>query len=248
MKNKKKKSDLLIVIVTNKPNDERLSLLQQTILNSGFEEKDIKVLMTPPKFSWYERLNVWKNFYQQIPPDQIVLSLDAFDVLMIGHKKEIIDKFNSFHCSLVFGWANYCWPPDCPTCHKISDTYKFLNPYTDSYCYLCAGAYIGRAGYLAKLLHQHAYETNVDDQCYFSKIYDQSKDNQIKLDFKNKIFQNTTPNDWNDGKIIASPDKSERLYHIKLKEKPNVFHFDSYHYTHKDLNLCYNMMRKLYIP
>jgi len=48
----KKKNNLIILTVTNIPNDQRLALLKQTILNSGFQDSDIKVLTTPANSKW----------------------------------------------------------------------------------------------------------------------------------------------------------------------------------------------------
>ena len=242
----KKKNNLIIVTVTNIPNDQRLTLLKQTILNSGFQDSDIKVLTTPAnsKWTWNERLIVWKNFYKELPPEQLVLSLDAFDVLLFGNKKEIIKKFNSFKADLVFGWTHYCWPAECPICLNYSDKPKFINPHLNSYCFLCAGAYMGKAGYLAKLLEENPWEPNVDDQCYFSGLYENDKEDKIKLDLKNIIFQNTTPTYWNMGILKFSGKKSVRLLNNQLNSMPNVFHFDSYHYSEKDLKLSHDLMTK----
>jgi len=243
-RNKKLKSELTIVIVTNQPRDKRLQLLKYTILNSNFYRNDINVLKTPKKFSWNERLIAWKKFYKSLPPDQLVMSLDAFDIILLGNKNEIVDKFKSFKCELLFGWANYCWPVKCSICKKYKGKKKFINPHLKSRCFLCAGAYIGKAGYLAEILEKNPWTENVDDQCYFSTIYEKDSSNKIQLDFKNLIFQNTTPHYWNNGVLIKSTETSQRLLNTQLKTEPHVFHFDSYHYTAQQLKFCYDLITR----
>jgi hypothetical protein len=96
-----------IVIVTNTPKDSRLKLLKQSLYRSDFNNRDIFVLSTPEKFSWNERLLAWKKFYKTLDPDAIVLSLDAFDVIVLGSKEEIFSKFKSMNCKAVFGCVSY---------------------------------------------------------------------------------------------------------------------------------------------
>jgi hypothetical protein len=233
---------LHVVIVTNMPNDSRLGVLKTTLSKTNFSNRDIFVLNTGIKFSWNERLWAWKKFFKSLPPESIVLSLDAFDVIVLGSKEEILSKFLSMNKKLVFGWTDYCWPTYCEICIKRENTVKRLNPYTKKYCYLCAGVYIGRAGFLYDLLEKNPWPEDVDDQCYFATIFENQGNTDIILDFKNFIFQSTTSNDYNNGLLRASEKDKHRLYHSQFKTEPSIFHFDSLHYSSDQLKKYYTLM------
>lgn len=232
-----------IVIVTNIPKDPRLKLLKQSLYKADFNHRDIFVLSTPEKFTWNERLLAWKKFYKTLDPDAIVLSLDAFDVIVLGSKEEIFSKFQSLNCKAVFGCVNYCWPLECEICKNKTTHSKRWNPHTQNYSYLCAGTYMGRAGFLSNLLEKNPWSEDVDDQCYFATLFEkQDNHTDMILDFKNLIFQSTTSVYYNAGILKHSRNDKQRLFHSELNTEPSIFHFDTIHYPYNDLKACYDLM------
>jgi hypothetical protein len=108
--------------------------------------------------------------------------------------------------------------------------------------YLCAGTYIGRAGYISDLLHENPWDDNVDDQCYFATLFLQHGHKGMELDEDNVIFQNTTPKIISQGHLSFS--HKRRPMNNITGTQPCVFHFDSYHLSHKQLFHGYQLLQK----
>lgn len=234
-----------IVTVTNQPKDPRLGLLLRSAVDKGgFIREERVLLQCKSPFSWAKRLRLWRDYYSTLPRDTVVLSLDAFDVLLMALKKEILDKFYQLKASLIFGYTDYCWPSECEMCLRyLHESHpKLYSAKRKKMMYLCAGAYIGRAGYLADLLHKHPWTEDVDDQCYFATIYLQqpTKNKEIILDEDNVIFQNTTPTVLEQGFLSVT---NERPTNTITGTRPCVFHFDSYHPSFEGLSDGYQRLQ-----
>ena len=105
-------SSFQMVTVTNMPRDHRLGLLMRSaIKKGGLKRKERVVLKCDTPFSWAKRLNSWRDYYSTLPRDTIVLSVDAFDVIVMAPKEEILDKFDKLEKSegihLLFGYTDY---------------------------------------------------------------------------------------------------------------------------------------------
>jgi len=213
------KPNIVAVMVTNQPNDDRLRLLKQSLAKAGFADTEIKILSTGDKFSWAMRMDAWKQFYDSCDPNTIILSLDAFDVFVLENtRSEIIDKFQKSGHKVLFGSTNYCWPMDCDTCINRRGKTDFL----------CAGTYIGYAGVLSDIMSQHTWDEKVDDQCYFSTIYREYPEFGLGLDTTANLFQSTT--------LSADLESNnKRVTNKQTSTKPCVLHYDSAHPTYEKL-------------
>lgn len=221
-----------MVTVSSNPDDPRLQLLLRSATEKGrFSRKDQVVLHCDLPFSWSKRLALWRNYYSSLPRNAVVLSVDAFDVLIMSSKKEILCTFRGLNIPLLFGCTDYCWPHECDVCQERTG---FYSEQRRRVVYLCAGTYIGRAGYLADLLHKYTWTEDVDDQCYFSKIALHEKD--IGVDDKNNIFQSSTPAAIRDNTLIP---KDGRFFNTLTHSYPCVFHFDSFHPSSESLLHAY---------
>jgi len=247
-------SSFQIVTVTNQPRDPRLGLLLRSAVDKGGFEKEERVLLNcEAPFSWAKRLRLWRDYYSTLPRDTVVLSVDAFDVIVMAPKKEILDKFDKMGVSLLFGYTDYCWPSECEMCLRyLHESHpRLYSMKRQKMMYLCAGTYIGRAGYLADLLHEHPWAEDVDDQCYFATIFLQPHPHKnkkgMKLDEDNLIFQNTTPTIMNQGLLFfRRNDKEKRPHNAITETRPCVFHFDSYHPSYKELKRGYEQLQHGY--
>lgn len=221
-----------MVTVSSNPDDPRLQLLLRSATEKGwFSNEDRIVLRCDVPFSWAKRLALWRDYYSSLPHNAVVLSVDAFDVLVMASKKEILCKFLRMNTPLLFGCTDYCWPEECAVCQ---DRLGFYSEKRQHLVYLCAGTYIGRAGYLADLLHKYTWTDDVDDQCYFSTVALQEKD--IRLDDENQIFQSSTPTALRDHNLIP---KNGRFFNTATHSYPCVFHFDSFHPSFESLLHAY---------
>lgn len=129
-----------------------------------------------------------------IPPDDIVLFLDAFDTLFLADPNQIVKRFLAFNTPLVFGAERHCWPynplrdqyPKAPTSHR------FVN----------SGFYIGYAKDVLKMINtifSMEFPTDIpskyrnDDQLWLSLFYLKSlSSGRVALDHNNYLVINTT--------------------------------------------------------
>lgn len=239
------RSPFQMITVTNQPRDPRLELLMKSAADKGGFAKGERVLLTCKEpFSWARRLTLWRDYYSKLPRDTVVLSVDAFDVVLMAPKEEILEKFHASGASLLFGYTDYCWPFECDMCvdEKHPRLYSASRKKT---MYLCAGTYIGRAGYLADLLHAHPWTEDVDDQCYFATIYLQQDQTNpaMKLDEDHHIFQNTTHHVLNQGLLLHDDLDKKRPLHTMTGTRPCVFHFDSFHPSFEQLSSHYQQLQ-----
>ena len=238
-------SPFQIVTVTNQPHDPRLGLLMSSAADKGgFVRGERVLLKCNEPFSWARRLTLWRDYYSKLPRDTVVLSVDAFDVVLMAPKEEILDKFHASGASLLFGYTNYCWPLECDMCWKGTHP-RLFSASRQKKMYLCAGTYIGRAGYLADLLHAHPWTEDVDDQCYFATIYLQQDHTNpaIKLDEDHQIFQNTTHHVLNQGLLLHDDPNKKRPLNTVTGTRPCVFHFDSFHPSFEQLSRHYQQLQ-----
>lgn len=240
-------SSFQMVTVTNQPRDTRLGLLLTSASEkSGFVTEERVLLKCDPPFSWAKRLTLWKDYYSTLPRDTVVLSVDAFDVVLLAPKEEMMKKFIESGASLLFGYTDYCWPTNCDMCIRyLRERHpRLYSTELQKMMYLCAGTYIGRAGYLADLLHKNPWTDDVDDQCYFATIFLQqpTSSTAMKLDEKNSIFQNTTPTALQQGYLSVDKEEKRSINNV-TKTRPCVFHFDSYHPSHDELSYGYQHLQ-----
>jgi uncharacterized protein YlzI (FlbEa/FlbD family) len=159
--------------------------------------------------------------YKNIPDNEIVCFIDGYDMIVNSNIYEIIDKFNSYKCDLLFGAEMHCWPrTHLQEMDKITDhrmKYKYLN----------AGGYIGYKHAIMEALLWKPLDEIKDivqdntqtDQSYFMSYYIHHP-HKIKLDNRQKIFQNMYLVRWTDVCV-----QHGRFYNFKLDETPCFVHF-----------------------
>jgi hypothetical protein len=215
---------IMVVICTNLSEDSRLQLLKDSLLNAGFTNEEIIVLIPEGNFSWAKRLDEWKKYYNTCSPDTIILSLDAFDVIALKDiRNEIIDKFKNSGNQVLFGSNYYCWPNHCPTCINKEGAENFL----------CAGTYIGYANTLTDILNNTPWDADVDDQCYFATFMksDKNVNNMIGLDTQYNIFQTTAIN----APFEQIESKPGRVKNNQTGTEPCILHYDASHLNYDQL-------------
>ena len=145
-------------------------------------------------FSWriLKTLHKLRKLDADLQSDEIIMLVDAYDILVLADHTEIITKFNLFNCDVIFSAScKYSGQPNLTLIyqhiiHKISSIY--FDKATDTI--LNAGSLIGKVKCL-KLIFERMYKyhlrTNVcDDQILLNKIY--LKDINYKIDYESTIF------------------------------------------------------------
>ena len=172
------------------------------------------------------------NYIKSLPPKDVILFTDAFDVLYTDEPDNILQKFLSAKTEILFSAECGCWP------HVMEDRDACFNKYPKSptpYRYLNSGTWIGYAKPAADMLLQIIKEagndfTNANDQKLVADFYINGRFG-IKLDFYNLIFQSMhmtldppLPHCNPVEHVIKTP---ENKWKNKLTNSlPSVFHFN----------------------
>ena len=115
--------------------------------------------------------------------NDLVLFTDAYDVAYFGTQDEIIERYLSFNCPIVFGCEKECHPDP-----HLASLYSYRDK---EFSYLNSGLFIGTVQALRKCIIYYNYTDTDDDQRYWTKQYFENQ-GLITLDYENKLFLNTS--------------------------------------------------------
>jgi hypothetical protein len=133
---------------------------------------------------FYWRFNLMKEYLQSLDPNEIVVFIDAFDVIPLLPEKDILERFLSFNSPIVISSEE-----------KFSNIvldfgYKdIFSKFKDGYCN--CGSYMGYVKYLLKMYDvMDQYRNNCgDDQVVMSRsANDPFILKNVSLDKNNNIF------------------------------------------------------------
>jgi len=168
-----------------------LDLLQKTIEAKG-EKLTILGLSINKKIGWEANGNLGLKLKlvcefmndPNLNKDDIVLFVDAYDVLLYGDKETIIERYNEFEKPLVFGAEMDCSPDD----NNIQSRYPaFSKNYTTRY--LNSGLCIGSVEAFRDCFKGYVYVDQINDQYWWKEKFLERQD-IIELDYTNKLFLN----------------------------------------------------------
>jgi hypothetical protein len=184
----------LVTVIFDYPEDYSPTFYKNAL--RFFDKKDVHVVRLwdlAKNGSYYDRL-----FYNKvvgllkylekniIDKYSYILFLDATDTNFIAPPEDIIKKFKSFNCSVLFGAEYGLWPPT-----NYTHLYEKKPKYSDKF-YLNSGTYIGytdKVVYHLKDIIEKKYQEGIDDQGRWSIQYLLNDD--IKIDQECKIFFST---------------------------------------------------------
>jgi hypothetical protein len=127
------------------------------------------------------KLSYVKEYLNQLPDEDIVLFVDAYDVLFLANAQTILDTFLNKNVVCIFAAEHYMansWP-----LHYLA---KFYPPSPTVFKYLNSGTYMGYVGHLKKVLNDFQI-SNRDDQCQMALYYIHHQ-NEIALDYYCELF------------------------------------------------------------
>lgn len=134
------------------------------------------------------KINALRSYlFSQVNDQDVLLFVDAFDVLVFGDKKEILDRFSMIerksNRSLVFNAEQYCFPRDVSGGEGVCDPDKYP-PAPFRWRHLNSGVFAGRGHAVKKMLKDPV--PNVikgSDQKWYQKYF-LSHQEEIQLDYQ----------------------------------------------------------------
>lgn len=82
-----------------------------------------------------DKLRIIRKYCHRLPDNDLILFIDAFDVLILADKREIVSRFLALDVPMLMSMEMNCWP---------SDEMAAFHPPTDSvFKYINTGGYIG---------------------------------------------------------------------------------------------------------
>lgn len=214
---------LWYVTVATKPHDNLTSLLS---LAQKFNVNIVVLGMgnTSRLYQWGSDFSVKLAYVGQLvdvlPPEDMFLFTDAFDVMLVKPLEEIYQKYLTYQTDIVVSGESVCSPDptrakDYPT---LGGTYPFVN----------SGTFIGRAGSIANLMSYNPYPPREDDQRYWTTLYLENRlrrgeynPNLITIDSESNIFM-CMAKSLND--VVLQDDHT--YLNIKTGNSPCIIHFN----------------------
>jgi hypothetical protein len=218
---------------------------------------DVRLQLLGWKIPWRglsQKLEAVYHLSHTLPPNDIILFIDAYDVMFAGNETEILARFLRLNASIVFAAECGCWP------HIAEDPnicYQAYPASPTSARYLNSGTWIGyakEASVMLKAVMQEAGTSfdNANDQKLMADLYIQHRSN-IQLDFYSLIFQsmhatldcipaccNPRPN-----LNLVQQQQQQYWFNHETHTQPLIFHFNG---TASVLTHVYNYICTIDIP
>ena len=172
-----------------------LEVLGQDMPFQGFGEKFLHV----------------QQFIKTLPDTDVLLFVDAFDVLLLARADVIIDKFLKFNAPFVVSAERTCWPfrELAPKYPKSPTSFQYLN----------SGTYIGYVSYIKQLFCDLSPVATEDDQgmmtCHYLKHPE-----MYTLDTFCELFLTTL----NISDELAIDVQNKSVHCLETKTSPCVIH------------------------
>jgi len=132
--------------------------------------------------NWGIRLKLIHNFLNEHDPEDIVLFMDAYDVVFKGDVQTILERYATFDKPIIFGAEKNCSPSVFQSKYP-----EHTKDYT--FRYLCAGLFIGKISALRECFQEYVYVDTMDDQAWWKQKFLDRPD-LIELDYHNTLFMN----------------------------------------------------------
>jgi len=170
-----------------------------------------------------------REYLKCLPEEEIVISVDPFDVIFLCGLEEIEEKFNKFQAFFLCGALNLGKFRGAIYNYEFNKTSKSIPVTPTNYNFLNTGTWISRAGYAGYLIdelvniHQMS-ETSMDQQL-ITGLYIQ-KQYKIDIDWNCEIFHNLLFKDF----ITRKPDLKDlefngmRIINTASRSKPCILH------------------------
>jgi hypothetical protein len=212
----------MLHIFTFYTDESRLIYLKHTQLNHYV---NIKYLYNSSWNGYMDKILYMIDTIKNIPDDDVVCFIDAYDVLINSTAYDILEKFKSYNCRILIGAELNCFPSDYKS--QMDQVASILNLKTPNK-YINSGGYIGYKKNVHALLTWKSPQDIASicsyggDQTYFIQYYLQNyMTESIVLDYRSKIFQNMHLISWKEVDF-----RGGRVYNNVLNTYPSFLHFN----------------------
>lgn len=127
-----------------------------------------------------QKLSYLKNFLQGIPDEDLVLFVDAYDVLILADTKTLVTKFLAMNARCVFSAETSLYPLN-------RDALGRFPPSPTKFKYLNSGSIMGYASHLRHILESIPIKEKDSDQSQLIKYY-LDHQSEIVLDYLCELF------------------------------------------------------------
>jgi hypothetical protein len=229
-------------IFTIGSDESQITHLKESATMAGVE---INVVVPDVWTGYVDKIIRMKTLIQDLPDEDVVCFIDAYDVLVYGNETEILQKFQDYQCNVVLSSELSCYPPHQQT--RYDDLYAMdtTTPLPSNFKYVNSGGYIG---YKKSIMEIFEWKTPEDteiicqaggDQNYFTEYfleYSQDEEKKVIIDASQTLFQSMHKIEFGDFEFHQG-----RVYNKILETYPAFVHFNSYNlYGMSILNLHTN--------
>ncbi|TFH24924.1 MAG: hypothetical protein E4H10_10000 [Bacteroidia bacterium] len=170
-----------------------------------------------------------RDYIKHLPGDEIVISVDPFDVIFLSNLEEIESKFRQMKSQFLCGALKLQAFNENVYNFEFNTTHKNVPKTPTNYNYLNTGTWISRADSAYRLIddlvvNNHMTETSMDQQLLTGiYVFDKSI---VDIDWKCEIFHNILFKDF----ITRRPDLTDikfnetRLHNTATGSTPCVLH------------------------
>ena len=202
----------------------------------------INYIVTGSWNGYVDKIITMMNLLKDIPDDDIVCFIDAYDVLSFSGQAEILSKFKEYNCKLVLSGELTCYPDKYQG--RYNEIYAIKTDYIppSNFKYVNSGGYIGyKKAIMELLLWKPLEEIHIicekgGDQNYFSEYYLEyglDNDKGLKIDVGQQLFQSMNKTEFGDFEFING-----RLHNKILNNFPCFAHFNGFNmYNMQIVNL-----------
>jgi hypothetical protein len=178
---------------------EKMWRLTKTTQQHGL---DLKAIEKIPWTGYVDKITAFLDAIRELPEDDIVCFVDAYDVICFADEREILTKFYSYDCRILLSSEVNCYPGENKEVYdyvyqELGTRDSCSKPYTN-YLYVNSGGYIGYKADIQKMLEWKEVEEIKricelgGDQNYFTHFFLEhalDADVGVKLDWRQLIFQ-----------------------------------------------------------
>lgn len=212
----------MIHIFTLYSNENLIDSLKKS---SHFHQVEINFIKKDFWISNLSRVRFLKEIVKDIPKDDIICFLDAYDVICNSNTEELIEKFLKFGTDLLISSEECCHP----------DYYlRRWNEKVPGQRFLNAGSYIGYQWQLFELWSWKDTDDMINqksDQAYLIEWYLEHCDKRnVKIDSNSEVFQS----------MVRMPMENFELKNGRFTNSfgnPSFIHFNAKSYIKNDVNI-----------
>lgn len=182
------------------------------------------------------KIKNFRKFCENQPPDQVVMFVDAYDVIFVQHAETLYEKWEKLTGGkgVIFNAEVNCHPDveRAPEYPDVENTrFKFLN----------SGIYMGTAAEMLKILPEDIQDSYDDQRYYVNKfLLDETAD--VRLDYMTELFMPLCY-------AVKSVHYNEKgLYNSELGTYPCLLHANFTEFSEKYLRAFFDLVTMESIP